>query len=281
MAEMNHLAGRPDWLPEGISPDIPNIARMYDYYLGGFHNFPVDRMFVDRVAQVYPDVRPAAVANRNFIRRAIHFLMEQQQINQFLDIGSGIPTVGNVHEIAQAVDPDTRVMYVDIDPVAVAISQRLLQDNTLAAAIQGDANFPEQIISHPEVIKLLDFSRPIAVIMAAVLHFIPDDEKACAITRYFHHAVCPGSFLVIAHGTYENAPQEVLDQLHILSAGAKTTNYTHRTRARLLPLFEGFELVEPGLVDAPLWRPDGPDDIFFDQPSRALNLVGVGMKQPA
>ncbi len=168
--------GTPPTPPPGVSTDIPSVARMYDYFLGGYHNFAADRQAAERVLAQFPDTRFIAQANRAFLRRAVTFLGEQG-IAQFLDIGSGILTVGNVHEIVQAGNPNARVVYVDSDPVAVIHSETILADNPNAAAVRADARQPEAILAHPEVRRLLDPARPLAVLLVALLHFVTDDRK--------------------------------------------------------------------------------------------------------
>ncbi len=263
-------------LPDEIPLDRPNVARMYDYLLGGYHNFEVDRLAAERVAQVYPHMRQAAWVNRAFLRRAVHFLIEQG-LDQFLDIGSGLPTVGNVHQVAQGVNPAARVVYVDVDPIAVAHSRVMLLDNPNAAAIQADARQPDQILSHAEVKRLLDFGQPLGLLLVAVLHLLPDDDQAYGAVRALRDALAPGSYVAISHGTIEDAPLDLLEQLDRLGAGA-CIPYQYRPRARIQSFFDGLELVEPGLIHSPLWRPEGPHDVFLDRPERSLAVAGIGRK---
>lgn len=187
----------------------PNAARMYDYYLGGANNFGVDREAAERIFEACPDARLFALTNRAFLRRAVRFLTEQG-IDQFLDVGSGIPTVGNVHEVAQKANPNARVVYVDIDPVAVSYSQELLEGNANASAIRADARHPKLILAHPEVRRLLDLSRPLGVLLVAVLHFIPDDGEAYATVKTLRGEVAPGSYIAISHATHESMPLEAV-----------------------------------------------------------------------
>ena len=263
-------------IPVTDSSDRPNAARIYDYLLGGYHNFEIDRQAAEYAVQVYPDSRLSAQACRAFLRRVVWFLAEQG-IDQFLDIGSGIPTAGNVHEIAQQVNPDARVVYVDIDPIAVAHSQAMLTDNPTATAIRADARQSDQILAHPEVRKLLDFERPAAVVLLLILHAVPDDDEAYGIVRTLRDALSPGSYVAISHATRDDAPPGVLDQLEALTRGSSTPTID-RTLAEVERFFEGLELVEPGLVRPPLWRPEGPDDVQLDHPERVLVWSGVGRK---
>jgi len=264
------------WVPDEIPLDRPNAARIYDYFLGGYHNFEVDRLAADRLAETYPDVRLASWVNRAFLRRCVRFLVEQG-IDQFLDIGSGIPTVGNVHEIAQAVDPSARVVYVDIDPVAVAHSQAMLRGNPRDAAICVDARHPDQILSHAQVQRLLDWSRPVAVLFAGVLHLLPDDDQAYRAVYTLREALTAGSYVAISHPSYDDAPSIFLQQINKLSEGS-ASRYHYRTLAKIQRFFDGLDLVEPGLVHTPLWRPESPQDLLVDEPQRAFCFAGVGLK---
>ncbi len=267
----------PEWLPDDASLDRPSAARMYDYFLGGYHNFAIDRAAAEQVLTINPDAPLVMQANRAFLRRVVKFLVEQG-IDQFLDLGSGIPTVGNVHEVAQQLNPDARVVYVDIDPIAVRHSEAILRHNPNAAAIQADIRRPlDQVFNHPNVRRLLDFSKPIAVLLAAVLHFVTDDEQAEKLARVLRDVVAPGSYMAISHGSYENLPREVVERLEGLYARS-TTPVKLRSRAQIEGYFAGLELVEPGLVLVPLWRPEGPDDLFLDQPGQSWTFGGVGRK---
>jgi hypothetical protein len=268
--------GTDTWIPSGLQLDVPNSARIYDYILGGYHNFEMDRLVAEKVIEIYPDARRSAQACRAFLRRVVTFLVEQG-VDQFLDVGAGIPTVGNTHKVAQNANPAVRVVYVDIDPVAVAHSRAMLQDNPQATAIQGDVQQPQEILNHPEVKGLLDFGRPVAVLLLLILHAVPDDEEAYSAVRTFRAALAPGSYIAISHGTCDNAPPGVIQQMETLSAGTSTPS-RYRPRSHVQAFFEGLELVKPGLVYIPLWRPEGPDDIHFDEPERSLAFGGIGRK---
>ncbi len=256
----------------------PNPARIYDYALGGDANFTADRAAFDALSAVCPDIAPAARANRAFLRRAVTFLA-QAGVDQFLDIGAGLPTVGNVHTLAQAISPEARVVYVDNDPVAVRYSRQLLDRDKVphAAAIEADLRDPAAILAHPRARRLLDLSRPIALILAAVLHFIPDDDAALGAVRDLTAALPVGSYMVISHATYDGASPETLAQFTRLYE-ASTHPLGFRSRAQLAPFFDGFELVSPGIVFTPAWRPDGSPSPFTAEPERAAVLAGVGRK---
>jgi SAM-dependent methyltransferase len=262
---------RPDWAPAGIDLSTPSVARIYDYWLGGAHNFAVDREMSQNILSVVPHFRFAARANREFLFRAVRFMVDAG-IRQFLDLGSGIPTVGNVHEIAQKVAPESRVMYVDIDPVAVAHSQQILTGNELVAAIQQDVRNPEDILTDPRLRSLLDFDEPIGLLMVAVLHYVADEDDPYGIVARLRESLRPGSYIAIAHGTEDEQPAET-EEAQRLTRRTRTP-LRLRSRAEIVPFFDGLELAEPGVVWAPLWRPDEP--AAGDPPQRSVNYVGVG-----
>lgn len=266
---------RPDWVPTDVNVDVPSAARVYDYFLGGAHNFAVDRALADEIARMTPNIGETMRANREFLRRAARFLTNSG-IRQFLDIGSGIPTVGNVHEIAQSIAPDARVVYVDIDPVAVAHSQAILAGNSRAAALQGDVRQVTAILAEPELRKLLDLTQPIAILLAGILHFIPDSDDPPGIVGRLADVVPAGSYVVISNATFEDQPPEVLEAQKL--SGRTATEIVLRSRAQLLDQFRGFTLVEPGLVHLPLWRPDSPADVG-DHPERFGAFAGVARKE--
>jgi hypothetical protein len=266
----------PTWLLDNTPPDTPNAARMYDYFLGGYHNFAIDRRAAAQAIAIYPEFPLVMQANRAFLRRAVQFLVAQG-IEQFLDIGSGIPTVGNVHEVVQASNPTARVVYVDHDPIAVAHSTAILGDNPRATIIQADARQPEQILGHPQTRHLLDSGQPLAVVLAFLLHFITDDAVAHRLVRALYDAMPSGSYLVISHGTYEGLPPEILALLEQLYTRT-TTPVKPRSREDIARFFVGTTLIEPGLTYCPLWRPEGPDELFRDQPEHSIGFASVGRK---
>jgi len=260
-----------------VSVEQPSVARMYDYFLGGAHNFAVDRTAAQAAMRMYPAVAATARANRSFLGRAVRYLVGAG-IDQFLDLGSGIPTVGNVHEIAQRVNPDCRVVYVDREPVAVAHSTRILADNPRAVAIETDLRQPEAVLDHPALRELLDLSRPVAVLTVAVLHFVPDSDDPAGILATYRDAVASGSHLVISHGTAEGLPQTAVDAgENVRKIYSTTTNpLTPRTHQQVVDLFAGFELVKPGVVRGMNWRPDPGKP---EQPDPWVSFyAGVGRK---
>jgi hypothetical protein len=256
--------------PPGFDPSVAHPARMYDYFLGGKDNFPADREAAERLLAAVPETRVGARENRAFLQRAIQFLAGEAGIRQFLDIGTGLPTQGNVHEIAQGIAPESRVVYVDNDPVVhVHASALLAGGNT--AAILADLRQPEAILNHPQVRGLLDFDQPMGLLLVAVLHFIRDEEDPAGIVARLRDAMAPGSYLVLSHATGDLYPPEIGAQ----ASGAydrATAPLVLRSTAEIARLFDGFELVDPGLVQLSLWRPDG------DLPSARGLFGGVGRK---
>ncbi|MEJ3744748.1 SAM-dependent methyltransferase [Actinomycetes bacterium KLBMP 9797] len=268
------MTDRPAWAPDEIDTGTATLARAYDYLLGGSHNFAADRELARQIVQVLPDAKQQARVNRAFLHRAVRFALDQG-IRQFLDLGSGIPTVGNVHEIAQKVDPEARVAYVDIDPVAVAHSRQILSDNPYATVIREDLAHPDAILTHPDVRGLLDFDRPVALLMVAVLHAVRDESDPYGAVARLTDALAPGSLLVIAHATHESRPEEYRKLMEM--SRHTTTPLAMRTHAEILRFFDGFEFVEPGLVWVPTWRPESDEDVPA-QPEMSVNYGGVGRK---
>jgi SAM-dependent methyltransferase len=244
-------------VPEGVDIGTPSIARIYDYLLGGSHNYPADHEAAAKVTQDLPILPDILRENRAFVRRCVRYLAEQG-VRYFLDLGSGIPAVGNVHEIVQAVDPTARVVYVDNDAVAVAHSREILAGNDGAAVIQGDLREPATILADPQVRRLLhELEEPVAVIMSAVLHFVPDDAQAAKVVAAYHDALPVGSYLAISHGGRVPEP----DTAARAQRAAETYSTTVapiklRTPDELTALFAGFELMEPGVVYCENWRPE-------------------------
>jgi len=271
------MASEPNWIPPGVDTKRANVARVYDYMLGGTHNFAADQAVGRMITAVEPNARAIARANRAFLARAVRFLAGAG-IRQFLDIGSGIPTQGNVHEVAEQAAPGSRVVYVDVDPVAIAHSTALLAGKGNAVIVEGDVREPEKILADDRVSGLIDFSQPAGLLLVAVLHFITDAENPARIVATLRDALAPGSYLVLSHGTTEDRPtvaraaEKVYDQ-------AVAAPLRMRSRAELLPLFEGFELIEPGLVPIPHWRPEPGDPDAADTGRFWGGLAGVAQKR--
>ncbi len=235
-----------------VDTTVAHSARRYDYWLGGKDNFAADRESGDAIAAAFPTVRTAVIENRRFVRRAVAFLAEHAGIRQFLDIGTGIPTSPNVHEIAQAIAPASRVVYVDNDPIVLAHARALLTSSPEGATayIDADLRDPGKILTDPRLRDTLDFSRPVALMLAAILHFIPDEADPYGIVARLAGALPEGSYLVLSHATNDFlAPEEVAE----IAAGRYGAFFA-RSRAEFARFFEGFELVPPGVVSVAQWR---------------------------
>ena len=265
---------RPEWAPVGIDLDRPSAARVYDFYLGGFHNFAADREMGRQAVQMWPELPEIMRSNRGFLRRAVEFLVDAG-VRQFLDLGSGIPTVGNVHEVAQRLAPDATVVYVDNDPVAVEHSHAILAGDDRTAVVQADLRDPDTVLADPAVRAMLDLGRPTAVLMVAVLHFVPDEDDPAGLVARFRDAMPAGSYLALSHATAGEQADRAAEHRGLYQRTA--TPMTMRTLERVEQLFDGWELVEPGLVYLPQWRPE-PGTPALDRPERMPGLAGVGRK---
>lgn len=266
---------RPNWAPLEVDIARPSAARVYDYYLGGSHNFDIDRQLAEQVIEVYPELLETIQYARGFLQRAVRYV-SAQGITQFLDIGSGIPTVGNVHEVALALNPDARVVYVDVDPVAVAHSMAILDDEPRATIIREDLRQPEQLLGNTELNRLLDLSKPVGLLIANVVHFIGDAEEPRKHIATLRDALAPGSYLGLCSGSVDDDETRMRQ---IMAIYAKSPNpMFFRTGAELVPFFEGFDLVDPGLVRLPLWHPPTPEDIGPKGP-KYPGYAGVGRKR--
>jgi SAM-dependent methyltransferase len=269
------MTDQPGWAPPWVDTQRANPARVYDYWLGGSHNFLADQDLGRAMAAIEPNVRAITQANRAFLGRAVRFLAAAG-IRQFLDIGSGIPTEGNVHEVAQRARPGSRVAYADIDPVAIAHSKAILTGNDSAAITEADLREPEKILASDAIRRLIDFSEPTGLLLVAVLHFIADADDPWHIVATLRDALAPGSYLVISHGTDENNPTLARAAEKLYNRSISTQAHA-RSRAQIQHFFDGFQLADPGLVYVPEWRPDSPADVPTD-PSMFVNLAGVAQK---
>jgi hypothetical protein len=249
---------RPAWAPDDVDIDTPSAARMYDYYLGGSHNFAADRELAEQYMKVLPDMPYISRANRDYLRRAVSYLAGPVGIDQFLDLGSGIPTSGNVHEIAQGINPSARVVYVDADAVTVAHSAAMLAEVPNAATLHADLRNPRSVLDSDVVTKNLDLSRPVAVLMVAVLHFVPDADDPAAILAAYREASAAGSHLVISHATHDYHPETMRQAENVYNRASHSMNF--RGRGEIQGLLGGYELLPPGLVDVILWRPEPHDE---------------------
>ncbi|WP_333770193.1 SAM-dependent methyltransferase [Streptomyces sp. IBSBF 2435] len=269
------MTDRPSWAPPGIDITVPSVSRVYDYFLGGSHNFEVDREAARHALQAMPGISRIGQANRAAMRRAVRFAMDRG-IDQFLDIGSGIPTFGNVHEVAHSLNPDANVVYVDNDPVAVEHSKAVLDGHQHAAIAAADLRDPRSILDHPETRRLLDLDRPVGLLLVAVLHFLPEQDDPYGVVATLRDALAPGSVMLITCATLEDGPLRD-SQLGVQAAYQRTsTPLLMRTKPEVERFFDGFDLLEPGVVPPPCWRPDTPPD--EDDPAVRHGLAGVGLK---
>ncbi|MDJ0345586.1 SAM-dependent methyltransferase [Streptomyces sp. H10-C2] len=268
---------RPAWAPQGIDLSVPSVSRIYDYYLGGSHNFEVDREAARKAMEFFPGLPKIMQANRAFMRRAVRYAVDRG-ITQFLDIGSGIPTFGNVHEVAQAASPGARVLYVDSDPVAVAHSRAVLEGNPTARIAAADLRKPQSILASPEADSLLDFDQPVALLLVAVLHFLADEDDPAAAVAELRDRLAPGSILVLTHASTEGGPISTEQGGGVQGVYRKASSpLIMRSRAEVAEFFDGFELVAPGLVSMPDWRPDTPPG-HEEDPAAFVGFAGVGHK---
>jgi len=238
----------------------PHVARMYDYYLGGKHNYAADRKAAEQVFKVFPEMRLTARVNRRFLIESVGWLVREAGIRQFLDIGSGLPTQQNVHEVAQALDKDARVVYVDNDPLVRVHAETLLATDPNTIVIEADVRDPKALLDRPELREHLDFSRPVALLLVAVLHFVQDTEQACQIVRTLCDALPSGSYLVLSHGTAEGLEESVV--AHGRAAYSRSSSGVFpRTRDEIAGFFAGLTPVGDGLSHVADWqlpgRPDG------------------------
>jgi len=253
----------------GSDPAQPAAARIYDYLLGGKDNYAVDRAAADKVLAVAPDQPRLAQANRAFAIRAVRVLASAG-ISQFIDLGTGFPTSPSVHEAAQRADPSARVVYVDYDPVVHVHNTALLANGDQVVSVQADIRRPEVILDHPDVARLIDFSRPVGVLCVAVLHLVPDTDDPEGIVAQFRDRMCAGSHLVLSQFASDSDP-DAMAELRAVAAGTPVETY-FRPRSQILRFFSGLELLEPGLADVQEWRQD------VTAPTRLKIAGAVGRK---
>ncbi len=260
-------------VPPEIDPTKASIARLYDYTLGGKEHFEVDRRATESLYAVVPETNQLAKDNRAMLQRGVRYLVGEAGITQIIDLGSGLPTTGNVHEIARETDPDVHVVYVDIDPIVLAHGRALLSDDKTTTVIVGDIRDYPSVFAHPELVALIDTSKPYAVIASGILHHL-DDEHVGATVEAIKERLTPGSYLFISHFLDDDEPRAKELEQAFLHGGLGTGRF--RTWAEQQAFFEGLELVEPGLVYANDWRPD--EDTHTSSPVYTLHAGGVGRK---
>jgi hypothetical protein len=260
---------------EQIDTSRPHPARMYDYYLGGWDNYEVDREAAERVIAMAPEAPASARANRAFLHRAVRTVVGAG-VRQIIDVGTGIPTSPNTHEVAREVDSDVRVAYVDNDPIVATHAGAKLTNAGNAAFVLADVRDPESILGSPVVRELIDFDRPVALLLVAVLHFIKEEENPAGILATLTEALPRGSYLVLTHGTDEFHKDAEDDAREVYKNA--TANLTLRGYDEFLPFFDGFDLLDPGVVQVPLWRPEGEPPLAADL-HRIAFYGGVGVKE--
>jgi hypothetical protein len=278
---MSDAAGRPALPPVDLHLDVAHPSRMYDYYLGGKDNFPADREAADRVLQIAPEVRTAALMNRAFLGRAVRCAAESG-VGQFLDIGTGIPSAGSIHEIAQTVDPRARVVYVDNDPIVLAHARALMgaPGHGATHVVRADLREPQLILGEPELGRLLDLGKPVALVLAAILHFIPDGDDPHRIVEELLAPLPAGSMLILSHAGWDVSgavdPQQASDAAEVTAAYSRATAQLHlRDHKDISRFFTGLDLLEPGLIPLAAWRSAAtPEQLYA---TRGF-LGGVGTK---
>ena len=256
-----------------IDTTVAHPARRYNYWLGGKDNFQADRDSGDAMAARFPTIRISALENRGFLRRAVRHLAGEAGIRQFLDIGTGIPTADNTHEVAQSTDPRARVVYVDNDPIVLAHARALLTSSPEGATAYLDADLrdPERILAHPDLRRTLDLSQPVALMLLAVLHFVPDGEDPYAIVGRLLDALPAGSYLAASHATHDYLPEELAAEAKAAARGGGPHGVINlRSREEVVRFFDGLELVEPGVCSVAEWRADG-------EPEPRPSVVDVSM----
>jgi hypothetical protein len=261
-----------------IDTKTPSGARGYDYILGGTDNYAIDRLMVDQVEAMLPGTKAATRNNRRFLERAVRYLATDCGIRQFIDNGSGLPTQQNVHHIAQGVAPDSRVVYVDNDPVVIRHQKvAALAENANTAFILADARDVDAIVNHADTRRLIDFGQPAALLYLAFLHFIPDQDDPYGMVRRLMDRLVPGSYLIISHATAdEDAVRQAVTGF--IGENSKGNFGRVRTREEVAQFFEGLEVVEPGLVKITDWRPDGRDE---EESPRFFGFGGIARKPAA
>ena len=259
-----------------VNASVPNVARIYDYLLGGKDNYSADREAAAELIRLIPDALTACYHNRRFLQRAVRFLAGEAGIRQFIDIGTGLPTQGNVHEVAQSLEPGARVLYVDNDPVVVAHAQALLADNSTVIAINRDLRYPDQILGHPALQALINFDEPVAILLVAVLHFIQAGDGPYEIVEKLKAAMPPGSYLVLSHITADQVPPQVEKQAQRVYDRTNAP-VSARSRAEIERFFDGMAIIEPGVVDVCAWR----NEWLPPQPGRTIFCAGMASKPSA
>lgn len=270
-----------EWAPPGVDITKPSIARVYDFMLGGKDNFAIDRQVGEMALQITPDGPAAAQANRSFLRKVIRYLTEDQGLRQFLDLGSGLPSQGNVHEVAVQYAPDARVIYVDSDPMVLAHGRALLANATTATVVQADILDPEGILAHPEVREKIHFDEPVGLLMLGILHHLSDDQEPGRIAGVLIDALPSGSYVAISHfcdpgDEHPDVSRKALAVEKIFNEHLGTGRW--RKHEEILAYFHGLEMVEPGLVPFVEWHTEPGEN--FDQSDTYYTFIGGVARKP-
>jgi SAM-dependent methyltransferase len=257
--------------PVGVDPTVPSVARVYDALLGGKDNFAVDRAIRDKLMELTPGGADVPLYNRAVLGRGVRYMVSQG-IDQFIDLGAGLPTVQNTHEVAQSINPDARVVYVDNDPMVLVHGHALLAENRNTTVITADFCEPDAVLNNPDLRGLIDLDRPVGLLMVAVLHHLDDAQHPDELVAQYRDAVPPGSFLFITHFIDGGEETAEIERVMLTDLGSGRFRSFDEVRA----FFAGTELLEPGVVHNPLWRPD-PTDIVPDPMTFAGRIIGAGL----
>ncbi|MFI8231192.1 SAM-dependent methyltransferase [Streptomyces sp. NPDC085900] len=261
-----------------IDPNKPSIARVYDYLLGGKDNYAVDREIGDVFKRDLPGSVAIAFANRAALTRAVREIAKTTEVRQFIDLGSGLPTADNVHQVAQRHAPESRVVYVDIDPQVLVHGRALLENNEFTRVVAADVRDPEAVRNHPDTVEMIDFSRPVAVMFSAILHHVNDEEDPAGIVRFWRDQVPSGSYFFVSHFRSGNNP-ETEEAEKVLQQTFGRGRW--RTDDEIASLLDGLEILEPGIVPASLWRPEKNDNPWTSDGERELTvwerLIAAGL----
>ena len=261
-----------------IDTSVPHPARRYNYLLGGKDNFAADRESGDQLVEWFPTVRTSAIENRQFLKRAVRFLASECGIRQFLDIGTGLPTADNTHQVAQAIAPDSRIVYVDNDPMVMVHARALLTSTPegTTSYLEDDLRYPDRIMRRAELHNTLDMEQPVALMLVAVLHFIPGEGAAAPIVRRLVEGLVPGSYVVVTGSTYDLSPPELqAGYLELRNTGK--IDVWSREKAEYAELLDGLEVLDPGIVPVAEWRPDSGDE---PPPAHDVSMYGAVARKP-
>jgi hypothetical protein len=265
--DMSWMKAEPDYVPPEIDTSKPSIARVYDAILGGKDNFAADRAVAELAHKAFPDGGQAAHINRALLGRAVRYMVGAG-VDQFLDLGSGLPTAQNTHQIAQAVNPAARVVYIDNDPIVLAHGRALLAENANTVVVTADLRAPDEVMGNPEIAGFLDLSRPVGLILNAVIHHVLDEEDPYRIVGRYRDLLPSGSYLLLTHFSSSSEEARALEQVLLRTLGRGQL----RSREEITRFFDGFDVIEPGLGYLPEWRPEQP----VSQPLDISSLLYVG-----